>query len=139
MILFVVPGKPHGKARPRMTKSGHTYTPKNTVDYEKQVQVCYITEHKGVKLEGAITAYITAIYGVPKSASKATRAAMLEGCIRPTKKPDVDNIAKAILDSLNGLAYDDDSQVVRLSIDKAYGIEPCVMVALNELKGDEGK
>lgn len=134
MIMFVVPGKPHGKARPRMTKAGHTYTPKNTVDYEKQVQVCYMSECKGVKLEGPVTAHITAIYGVPKSASKNTRLEMLDGCIRPTKKPDVDNIAKAILDSLNGLAYDDDSQVVRLSIDKVYGLEPCVMVALNQIR-----
>lgn len=134
MITFIVPGKPHGKARPRMTKTGHTYTPKNTVDYEKQVQVCYIAEHKQKKLEGPVTAHITAIYGVPKSASKAARFSMLEGHIRPTKKPDIDNIAKAILDSLNGVAYDDDSQVVRLTIEKVYGEQACVMVALNEIR-----
>lgn len=35
-----------------------------------------------------------------------------------TFRPDVDNIAKAVLDALNGVAFDDDSQVVRLRCSK---------------------
>lgn len=58
---------------------------------------------------------------------------MLEGKIRYTKKIDCDNLAKAILDSLNGIAYKDDSQVCELSVRKMYGEVPKVIVLLTEL------
>ena len=45
---------------------------------------------------------------------------MLSGLISPTKKPDVDNVIKIILDALNGFAWHDDSQVVNLQIEKKY-------------------
>ena len=48
------------------------------------------------------------------------------------KKPDVDNIAKAVLDALNGIAYDDDKQITSLVIDKKYG-EPRIDVSMGEL------
>ena len=54
------------------------------------------------------------------------------GLISPTKKPDLDNIAKAILDSLNGIAYKDDSQIVSLLISKKYSDRPRVEIALKE-------
>ena len=57
---------------------------------------------------------------------------MLLGIIRPTIKPDVDNIAKVILDSLNGLAYKDDKQIVFCIISKWYGENPKVEVILEE-------
>ena len=49
------------------------------------------------------------------------------------KKPDADNIAKAILDSLNGLAYKDDNQIVDLSVKKEYGLENKIIVILEEI------
>ena len=55
---------------------------------------------------------------------------MLDKVIRPTKKPDVDNITKSILDSLNGIAYKDDSQVTGLEVMKEYGEIPMVRVIL---------
>ena len=41
-----------------------------------------------------------------------------------TKKPDLDNLLKAILDGLNGIAYFDDGQVVKLSVEKVYSFNP---------------
>ena len=49
---------------------------------------------------------------------------MQQGLILPTKKPDTDNIAKAILDALNGLAYYDDAQICQLEVYKFYSDEP---------------
>ena len=49
------------------------------------------------------------------------------------KKPDVDNIAKAILDSLNGLPYKDDNQVAELVVRKEYGLENRIIVELEEI------
>ena len=57
--------------------------------------------------------------------------------ISPIKKPDMDNIAKIILDSLNGLAYLDDKQVTKLVIWKKYGDIPKVEVNINKLTDEE--
>lgn len=121
-IKFFIIGTPQGKARPRFTKTGRAYTPKSTVDYENAVKLMYSSMYstkfeQGVSLKMNITAY----FGIPKSTSKKKRAQMLKGNIRPTKKPDADNIAKVIADSLNGLAYYDDAQLVEVNVRKFYG------------------
>ena len=64
-------------------------------------------------LEGEIELVVRAYKKEPKSVSKKKREAMLKGEIRPTKKPDWDNVGKIVADSLNNIAYDDDSQIVR--------------------------
>lgn len=128
-ISFTIPGKPMGKGRPRFT-GGHTYTPKETASYENLVKLTY----RGGKLTGEITAEITAFFPIPKSATKRRIREMEIFAERPAKKPDVDNIAKIVLDSLNGLAYDDDSQVVILTVKKLYANEPRVFVSLSERK-----
>ena len=108
-----------GKARPRVTRSGHAYTPKNTVNYENYVKLKYVADG-GERREGPIKAVIHVFYEIPQSATKKRRTAILEGLELPTKKPDADNIAKIILDSLNGIAFHDDSQVTNLVVEKYY-------------------
>ena len=117
--MVTVEGKIKGKARPRMTKTGHTYTPQDTVNYENWVRLCY-KQQSNKKLEGSIQATIIAYFAVPKSYSKTKRLDCVLNNLRPTKKPDADNIAKIILDSLNGIAYDDDSQIVELTVIKNW-------------------
>ena len=75
---------------------------------------------------------IQAFYSVPKSASKKKRAAMLNGMARPIKKPDMDNVVKIIADSLNGIAYHDDTQIVDCQIRKFYSETPRVVVTIKE-------
>ncbi|HHD2713896.1 RusA family crossover junction endodeoxyribonuclease [Clostridium perfringens] len=65
-------------------------------------------------------ALIVAYYKIPKSYSKKRVQAIRDGLEKPIKKPDADNIAKIILDSLNGIAYKDDSQIIELSVIKRY-------------------
>ena len=81
--------------------------------------------------------------GQGKAASKARRTriyprqtqdAKICGEIPCTIKPDCDNIAKIVLDALNGLAYDDDSQVTELEVHKFYGDIGDVFVGLEEIK-----
>lgn len=118
--MVVIEGKIKGKARPRFnTKTGRAFTPGDTVSYENWVKSCY-KEQDGRYLEGSLKAVITAYYEIPKSYTKKRVQAIKEGLELPIKKPDADNIAKIILDSLNGIAYKDDSQIVNLTVIKKY-------------------
>jgi Holliday junction resolvase RusA-like endonuclease len=128
-----------GKARPRVTRSGHAYTPKNTVNYENYVKLKYVADG-GERREGPIKAVIHVFYEIPQSATKKRRTAILEGLELPTKKPDADNIAKIILDSLNGIAFHDDSQVTSLEIESITQKELSVLsfssLAICEVKNE---
>ena len=121
-IAFTVPGKPLGKQRPRFSRRGtavRTYTPRQTAEYERLVKESYIAAG-GEKLEGAIGATIRGYFEPPKATSKKQRQKMLSGEVGYTKKVDADNLAKSVLDALNGIAYDDDAQVSLLLVYKAY-------------------
>ncbi len=135
MIEFIILGEPKGKARHRTTKAGHTYTPKTTVDYENEVIRSYQMEYMGKQLlEGELQAVICAYFKIPKSATKGKLLAMQHNIVRPTKKPDSDNISKIILDALNKVAYKDDSQIVDLTVRKYWSEEPRVEVNIMEAK-----
>lgn len=132
MIEFTIPGEPKAKQRHRMTKAGISYTPNETVEYENWVKQCYLIEHGQTMLKGQITASIKAYFGIPKSYTVKKKRDIASGKLKPTKRPDVDNIAKAILDSLNGIAYKDDSAVINLIIEKHFSDKPRVEVTLKE-------
>lgn len=129
VIEFTVPGEPMGKGRPRVTRYG-TYTPTKTKVYEEAVKLCCRNVYKGEPKEGEIRAEIKAYFGIPKSRSKLQRRLALAGEVLPTKRPDCDNIAKIILDALNGIAYKDDSAVIELKVQKIYSSEPRVEVKI---------
>jgi len=118
--MVVVEGRIRGKQRPRFnTKTGRAFTPKDTVSYENLIRRCY-KEQSGVYLEGAIKADIYAYYKIPKSYTKKRIQAIREGKEYPCKKPDVDNIAKIILDALNKVAFDDDVQIIQVTLTKKW-------------------
>lgn len=118
--MIVVEGKIRGKQRPRFnTKTGRVFTPKETITYENWIKSCYI-EQCGEYLEGAIKASIYVYYKIPKSYTKKRVQAIREGKEMPLKTPDADNCAKIVLDSLNSIAYRDDSQIVSLIVVKIW-------------------
>ena len=136
MREFKIPGKAQAKQRPRMGRSGIVYTPKETLVYENYVKMCYsdyARQFEWLPYENQVKAEIDVLVAVPKSDSKAKKKAKIEGAIRPTVKPDCDNLAKSILDSLNGLAYQDDKQVVELFVKKYYAENAEVRVRLSEV------
>lgn len=134
MIRFEVLGKPVAKARPRLSKYGNTYTPQKTVNYENLVKYTFQSEFPQHKpYEGIIEANITAIFEVPKSYSKKKTNDLLNSSNNYDHKPDCDNLAKIILDSLNGIAYRDDAQVTILHVNKEYGEQSKVIVELKEI------
>lgn len=133
-IEFNVAGKVQAKQRPRFNGK-FAYTPKETIAYENWVKTCYLDKYRGQKpLENPLKVKIIAYYEVPKSASKKKKLQMLHNEIFPTVKPDTDNIAKGILDSLNGIAYLDDKQVVKLEVEKYYSNNGYVAVMIEEME-----
>lgn len=138
-VKFTVPGQPKGKARARTVRRGggksFSYTPEGTVLYENLIKTCYLQDAGHVLFNDGqpLAVSITAFYEVPKSYSKKKKQEMLDGQLYPTKKPDIDNIAKCVLDALNKLAYRDDTQVVRLHTEKHYAEIPRVEVEIREV------
>ena len=141
-ITFTVPGAPTGKQRPRVTMRGgyaKAYTPDKTVNYENLVKLMYGQEAKGrvFDRDKSLRMLIVALYDIPQSTSKKKAELMRIGQIRPTKKPDLDNVAKIICDALNGVAYHDDASVVDLKVVKYYSDTPGVTVTIEEVETDE--
>ncbi len=137
-IKFRVPGPPKGKQRPRICRiNGRsvTYTPKQTIEYEKLVKASYnaVSKVKFQKDE-PLEISILALFSIPQHANKKLKKSMLVGDILPTKKPDSDNIVKIILDALNGVAYQDDSQICKVYFAKIYAKTPEIRVLIKNIK-----
>lgn len=131
---FNIPGKVQAKQRPRFNGK-FAYTPKETIAYENWVRTCYLEKYRGQPiLENPLKVKIIAYYEIPKSTSKKKRLEMKDCKVFPTVKPDTDNIAKSILDSLNNIAYLDDKQVVKLEVEKYYSDVACVVVMIDEVE-----
>ena len=125
-------GQPVGKARPRFTRTGHTYTPQATKDYEELVRYTFVSGYPKAKpIENAVRVKITAYFKIPDSYSSKKHNELIGKYY--TKKSDVDNIAKIILDALNGLAYYDDKQVVKLEVIKKYASEGYAEIEMEEI------
>lgn len=137
VTCFLIPGKPKGKDRPRFnttTKAVHTTSA--TKAYEQTVRWSYIsaTSAENRMHTGQIRVEIDAVYAVPVSWAVAKKKQAYDGEITPGK-PDCDNIAKAVLDALNGLAYKDDAQVTELIVKKRYGEKAHVAVRIESIGG----
>ena len=136
ITTFTVEGIPVGKGRPKFARRGNfvsTYTPKKTVDYESTVKAAgKVAMGSTEPLETPISLYLYIRVPIPASYSKRVTAACLDGSQKPTKKPDLDNIGKAIMDALNGICYKDDSQIVNIHASKVYATVPGVDVCVKE-------
>jgi Holliday junction resolvase RusA-like endonuclease len=133
-LTFEVPGEPRGKARPRFTKTGHTYTDSKTKAYEQEIVAYYRKNFGAFKLpdDAFVRVKVTAHYQIPKSATKTATASMQAGRILPSRKPDIDNVLKIVLDALNGVAYKDDSRVVCVEAEKVYSFTPRIVIEIKE-------
>jgi Holliday junction resolvase RusA-like endonuclease len=76
---------------------------------------------------------IRADFSVPASWPRNKRDAALAGVIRPTGRPDFDNICKMV-DALNGIVWLDDTQVVDARVEKHYSERACLTVCVEELE-----
>ena len=134
VIKFTILGKPQGKARPRFRKIGDyvsTYNTKKTVEYEKLVKSSAIKQCKDnldKEYSDDVKVTIKAYFKPNKSISKKKYNSLIGK--KFLNKPDVDNIAKIICDSLNGIAYKDDKQISTLKVEKYYDDEERIEVEI---------
>lgn len=136
VITFSVEGIPVAKGRPRFTRVGgfvKTYTDKKTTDWEDVVRQTAIKAMGPTEmLETPVTLAMYFRLPIPKSWSKKRTEAALKGLVTPTKKPDWDNLGKAVSDALNGVIFKDDSQIVSAHVKKVYSAVPGVDIYLSE-------
>jgi Holliday junction resolvase RusA-like endonuclease len=139
-IAFIVEGKPYGQKRPRAVRRGNfisMYSPQENVDYASKIASEYkrMAQFKEIQFfhDTPLAVKITAYFKPPKLTKKQV-ALDLAKDKHPTKKPDSDNISKAILDGLNKVAYNDDCYVVDLQVKKVYdNFEERVIVEIWEI------
>ncbi len=137
---FTVFGEPIAKGRPRFSvnrSQGYVRvrTPEKTVAYENLVKLEYHNQCGGDPFpeKTMLRMTIKAYFAIPKSASKKAKEAMVSMQQQPVKKPDADNLLKSIADSLNQVAYHDDSQIVSASVEKYYAEQPRVEVCIEDI------
>lgn len=129
-VHFEIPGTPIGKGRPRMTRSGHCFTPKKTREEECRIYGFFKAKYPThVPFTKPLSVTILLQFTHPKSHTKAQRENTHHTC-----KPDIDNAVKLVLDSLNGIAWTDDSQIVQLVAQKCYGDTAGILVSIEELE-----
>ena len=120
-IKFEIPRKPTPKGRPRYGKYGTVYTPKKTVEYENLIRFMFIQTNEKAFLDNeAIKIDINFYFKVPDSYTKKRKNNIYAGKELYTKKPDIDNLIKSVLDGLNGYAYADDKQIIDIKATKNY-------------------
>lgn len=140
MLTINIPIEPRGKDRARSryipgkgSRPGFVshYTTAATRAHEDAVKVYVQRAMRGKEIfDGPLTVSITAIMPVPASWSNAKWTRACAGIIRPTGKPDGDNIAKSVADACNKIVWRDDAQIVDLRVIKVYGKTPSLVISV---------
>ena len=136
IVTFTVDGAPVGKGRPKFSSRGsfvRAYTPKKTSDYEATVRLAGKPAMGSQEpLETPVSLYLYVRAPIPASTTKKVLQEISAGRVKPIKKPDLDNVLKAVSDALNGVCYKDDSQIVNIHCTKVYSSVPGVDVCVKE-------
>ena len=124
-VSLVFPFKARPKERPRFGR-GKTYTAKDTTLFEKAIGIVAMKSFSGPPSNEALHVVINFVFKRPKSTKRKYM----------TVRPDLDNLVKSVTDALNNILYTDDSQIVKLTIEKKYGIEEHISLVAYELDSD---
>lgn len=118
---FCFNAKPTPKARPRFSR-GRVYTPKKTKQFESTIKLLAQMNYKAPPCDGALECHVKFIFKNKKIQT------------HHTKKPDLDNVLKSLFDSLNGIVWKDDSQVINVLASKEYGIKDSIELIVYEVE-----
>jgi Holliday junction resolvase RusA-like endonuclease len=134
-LVIQLDGEPGAKLRVRFDpRSKRAYQPDKVLRYEGRLAHAGQLAMDGAELlDGPLKVAIDAFFSIPVSRSKKWRQAALDGDARPEKKPDVDNVAKIVMDGLNGIVWVDDVLIVELTVRKFYSDHPRMVVKVHRL------
>lgn len=132
---MVLDGEPIGKGRPRFSReTGHTYTPEKTARFEERLAwAAQSVMDRRPLLEGPLRMEISAFFSIPTSKPAKWKESAEKAGIRPTKKPDIDNIVKGVADALNKVVYVDDTQIVTICAAKYYSNRPRIEISVKQV------
>ena len=122
-IAFEVRGNPHAQKRHRHTKSGHIYDPSSR---EKQEFLLQVQRHAPLTPIISPVALDCIFYFPPPKSTPKYRMDDIRESVVPyiKKRGDIDNLAKFVMDALNGVYWTDDAIVYSLSARKYYSLVP---------------
>lgn len=136
LVEFEIKGKVKAKQSFKIGRNGFKYISADVVEYSNFVKLSFLNKYPDWSIEALkdkpLKMNIDVYMPVPKSYSKTNKIKALANELRPIVKPDCDNIAKNINDSLNGILYPDDKQIVSLMVNKFYSDSEYVKVTLTD-------
>lgn len=134
-MLIIIPIEPVEQQRPRATNRGgyvRVYDPPKVRKFKQQVAE-FVKQQPLPKFEDKeLSVQIKFFRKIQKSLTKKERELRLSNVHRPKVKADLDNLAKSLLDALNGLVWDDDARIVHLELDKYYTEQPRIEIEVHE-------
>jgi Holliday junction resolvase RusA-like endonuclease len=134
-IVITLPGPVVGKGRPKFARLRNggvtTRTPEKTRSYEGALRLAADQAMAGrPPIDTPVAVLLKAAIEVPDSWPTWKVASAFAGGVRPTTKPDIDNVAKAVLDAFNGIVWTDDTMAVRVTVEKVYADRPGLEVTV---------
>ncbi len=131
MITIQLEGIPQAWSAPKVTRNGHTFSPKyqQKLDHQCLVRKQYTSD----PVRWAVCVEIYFYMPIPKSASKKTKEFIAAGIEHHTKKPDIDNLCKYAIDVIKEIVLLDDNQVCELRARKIYSDEPRTMIFISSI------
>lgn len=139
LLAAWVPGVPTAKGRPRFSRAtGRAFTPAKTAGAERTIagelgaatKVGMSASARVWPADGPLELELVFHLPIPASWSKRKQEEARRGLLRHTSRPDVDNLGKLVMDGANGILWQDDSQLVLVTMSKAYGTTPGTAVTL---------
>ncbi|PZX07922.1 Holliday junction resolvase RusA-like endonuclease [Psychrobacillus insolitus] len=133
-IFFEIPGNIQAQERPKFsTINGHARAvdPIKSRDFKHFVKMVAAEHAPAALIETEIRLFVDIYRPIPKSMSKKNRAYAISGALRPTKKPDLDNLVKGIKDGLSKVIWHDDAQIVEMTVRKFYSENPRAVVKID--------
>lgn len=141
-MRFTIIIPPKGQKRARACVRGgfaSTYKDKSQRQEEQNLSALLYEHRPAAPMEGPVQIRIKAFLPIPSSRSIAWKRQAFEGKVRPAGKPDADNLAKQILDCMNGIFFGDDRQIVTLVVEKWFGNPARWEIELNESENMDQK
>lgn len=123
MTTFMVPGPPVPWARARRAGNRYFVDAKTAAHKAAVERAAWAAGVKLVEKPGVVSVSMTFYLPRPKKGKYAD----------PIDRRDLDNLAKGVLDALNGIAWEDDGQVCRLDLVKCYFVDPKTIITINTL------